>query len=350
MSNFTVNFYEVLGVESNASLKEIKKQYSKLIIKYHPDKIKHHSDKIKDSCESNLFELIQKAYETIGNEQKRQEYDFFLKNIQSVKSSDWYSLKTNYDKFKELDEIQPKNKNLVQIEFDKVFKDFDLKHGIERNNSGEKIDKEEITNRLDDLVLQREQDEIEFSQNKIFKEDDNFDVAKFNAAYDIYKTTNDKKIIKHSNVMAYNFDAINSSNFNDLNVYDKTFIENNEDNDNNQDNNFEGNNLYSSIHVGKTNRLDKDKVKNLKPADYTFTHNKLENNYEDKIKKRLEERNQDTQKFDNMKYQDFNNEDKVFQFSHDVGITENMLDWSDHTSNNEDLLKACKKLIESEKH
>ena len=51
-----------------------------------------------------------------------------------------------------------------------------------------------------------------------------------------------------------------------------------------------------------------------------------------------------------MKYQDFNNEDKVFQFSHDVGITENMLDWSDNTNNNEDLLKACKKLIESEKN
>ena len=31
MSNFTVNFYEVLGVELNASMKEIKKQYSKLI-------------------------------------------------------------------------------------------------------------------------------------------------------------------------------------------------------------------------------------------------------------------------------------------------------------------------------
>jgi curved DNA-binding protein CbpA len=344
MSNYTVNFYEVLGVESNASMKEIKKQYSKLIIKYHPDKIKHHSDKIKDKFESNLFELIQKAYETIGNDEKRQEYDFFLKNIQSVKSSDWYSLKTNYDKYKELDEIKPKNKNSVQIEFDKVFKDFDLKHGIERNKSNDKVDKfdkEEITNRLDDLVLQREQDEIEFSQNKIFKEDQNFDVAKFNAAYDIYKTTNDKQIIKHANVMAYNFDGGNNSNFNDLNVYDKTF---------NEDNDFEGNNLYSNIHVGKTNRLDKDKVKNIKPVDYTFTHNKLENNYEDKIKERLEERNHDTQKFDNMKYQDFNNEDKVFQFSHDVGITENMLDWSDNTNNNEDLLKACKKLIESEKN
>lgn len=337
MSNFTVNFYEVLGVESNASIKEIKKQYSKLIVKYHPDKV-------KDALESNFFELIQKAYETIGSEEKRQEYDFFLKNIQNIKGNDWYSLKTNYDKFKKLDEIQPANKNAVQIEFDKVFKEYDLKHGIDRNKLDEKFDKDEITNKLDDLVLQREQDEIEFSQNTIFKEDENFDISKFNAAYDVYKTSYDKQIIKQSNVMPYNFDSTNisssSSKFNDLNVYDSTF---------NEDNNFEGNNLYSNINVGKTNRLDKEKVKNIKPVEYTLSHNKLENNYEDKIKKKLEERDIETQNFDNMKYQDFNNEDKVFQFSHDIGITENMLDWTEHSNNNEDLLKACIKLIESEK-
>ncbi len=330
MSNFTVNFYEVLGVEPNAPMKEIKKQYSKLVVKYHPDKV-------KDAFETSLFELIQKAYETIGNEQKRQEYDFFLKNIQTAKGNDWYSLKSNYDKFKELEETQPKNKDSAQIEFEKVFRDYDSKHGIDRSKLDEKIDNEEISNRLDDMVLQREQDEIEFSQNKIFKEDENFDIAKFNAAFDMYKTTSDKQMVKHANVMAYNFDG-NGTSFSDLNVYDKTFQEDDE---------YDGNNLYSNVNIGKNNRLDKDKVKNLKPADYTFTHNKFENNYEDEIKRRLAEREQDTVKFDTMKYQDYNNEDKTFQFSQDIGITENMLDWSE--SNNEDLLKACKKLIELEK-
>ena len=51
-TNFSINFYEVLGVEATASLKEIKKQYSKLVVKYHPDKT-------KDSYDTSIFELIQ---------------------------------------------------------------------------------------------------------------------------------------------------------------------------------------------------------------------------------------------------------------------------------------------------
>lgn len=331
MSNFTVNFYEVLGVEPNAPMKEIKKQYSKLVVKYHPDKV-------KDSFESSLFELIQKAYDTIGNEQKRQEYDFFLKNIQTAKGNDWYSLKNNYEKYKDLEDVNPKNKDSAQIEFDKVFKDYDSKHGIDRSKLDEKIDKEEISNKLDDLLMQREQDEIEFTQNRIFKEDENFDRAKFNAAFDMYKNSADKQVIKQSNVMAFNFDN-NGSSFSDLNVYDKTFDE---------DNTYDGNSLYSNVNIGsKTNHLDKDKVKNLKPADYTYSHNKLDSTYEEEIKRRLAERENDTMQFQGMAYSDFNNEDKAFQFSHNVGITENMLDWTEN--NNDDLLKACKKLIELEK-
>jgi hypothetical protein len=60
----------------------------------------------------------------------------------------------------------------------------------------------------------------------------------------------------------------------------------------------------------------------------------------------LEERDRETQEIQNLKYNDFNNEDKVFQFSHEVGLTENMLDFVEEGN---DLLNACKKLIELEK-
>lgn len=327
-TNFSINFYEVLGVEATASLKEIKKQYSKLVVKYHPDKT-------KDSYDTSIFELIQRAYNTLGNEEKREEYDFFMKNIELSKKNDHKGLKTNFDKFVELNEneTQNKNKEELKVEFDKVFKEMDIKVGIDRTQPDETLNNEEIANKLDDLVLQREQDEIEYSQNRIFRDGENFDLSKFNAAFDVYKNTNDKQVIKKSNINAFNFDKGN--NFSTL------------DNENLfEEDNFEGNNVFSNINIGKTNKLDKEKIKNLSSVDYTLNHNNKDVSYETELKKRLEERDRETQEIQNLKYNDFNNEDKVFQFSHEVGLTENMLDFVEEGN---DLLNACKKLIELEK-
>ncbi len=326
-NNFTVNFYEVLGVEHNAPMKEIKKQYGKLVVKYHPDKV-------KDTFEASLFEIIQRAYETLGNEEKRKEYDFFLKNLEMSKKNDHNSLKANYEKFKDLMDVQPKSKDTAQVEFDKVFKEMDSKHGFDRTALDEKLDKDSVDGRLDDLILQREQDEIEFTQNTIFDNGENFDISKFNAAFDMYKNTSDKQITKKSNVQAFNF-SNELNGFSTLDVYDKTYDEESTD----------GTNAYSNVNIGKKNKINKDKIKNIHNADYTLGHNKLEDNYEDEIQKRLRERELETDNLSNIKYSEFKNEDKAFQFSHEIGITENMLDWE----NDEDLAKACQKLIELEK-
>ena len=53
------DFYEVLGVESNATSDEIKKAYRKLAIKYHPDKNpgdKKAEEKFKEI--SNAFDVL----------------------------------------------------------------------------------------------------------------------------------------------------------------------------------------------------------------------------------------------------------------------------------------------------
>lgn len=62
------NHYDVLGVSKGASQDEIKKAYRKLAHQHHPDKKGGDEAKFKD---------INKAYQTIGNEQKRKQYDQF---------------------------------------------------------------------------------------------------------------------------------------------------------------------------------------------------------------------------------------------------------------------------------
>lgn len=60
--------YSVLGVSPNASSDEIKRQFKKLAVKYHPDKtddVSHHE----------MFLQINKAYETLRDEDRRKEYD-----------------------------------------------------------------------------------------------------------------------------------------------------------------------------------------------------------------------------------------------------------------------------------
>lgn len=64
------DYYEILGVDKNASQAEIKKAYRKLALKYHPDK----SD-AEDAEEK--FKEINEAYQILSDEKKRKTYDQF---------------------------------------------------------------------------------------------------------------------------------------------------------------------------------------------------------------------------------------------------------------------------------
>ena len=64
-----MNYYEILGVSSTATGKEIKSAYRKLAKQYHPDVVK--DDPMK---QKKMYE-IQEAYETLGEEEKRKKYD-----------------------------------------------------------------------------------------------------------------------------------------------------------------------------------------------------------------------------------------------------------------------------------
>ncbi len=65
------DYYEVLGVNKNASDDEIKKAYRKLAVKYHPDR--NPGDKEAEA----KFKEINEAHEVLSDKQKRARYDQF---------------------------------------------------------------------------------------------------------------------------------------------------------------------------------------------------------------------------------------------------------------------------------
>ena len=67
----TFDPYEILGVSSLSDKKEIKKAYKHLALLYHPDK------NLDDINAKNKFMLINKAYETLINDDSRKKYELY---------------------------------------------------------------------------------------------------------------------------------------------------------------------------------------------------------------------------------------------------------------------------------
>lgn len=68
-SRFTQDFYNVIGVTKTATQSEIKQEYFRKAKKYHPDLNPGDPTAVKK------FQELATAYETLGNPQKRLEYD-----------------------------------------------------------------------------------------------------------------------------------------------------------------------------------------------------------------------------------------------------------------------------------
>lgn len=69
-------YYTVLGVEVTASAEDIKKKYRYMAKKYHPDL------NAGNKAAEEKFKQINEAYETLGDPDKRKDYDFFGKQAE----------------------------------------------------------------------------------------------------------------------------------------------------------------------------------------------------------------------------------------------------------------------------
>ena len=110
------NYYEILGVSKDATQDEIKKAYRKLAIQYHPDKNPNGGDKFKE---------IANAYETIGDENKRKDYNNKLNNpfanqgagmsYEDLEKAMLNSKDKNYEKYLKIRKRNLHKMNLIPI-------------------------------------------------------------------------------------------------------------------------------------------------------------------------------------------------------------------------------------------
>ncbi|MDG4951066.1 J domain-containing protein [Weeksellaceae bacterium KMM 9724] len=97
------NYYNILGLESDADISEIKTNYRKLSKKFHPDLNPN------DDFFGKMFLQIQEAYEVLSDEETRRRYD--------------QKLKTNYSPYSNKPTHQPMNDYMPVIENFSVDKD-----------------------------------------------------------------------------------------------------------------------------------------------------------------------------------------------------------------------------------
>lgn len=83
------SYYEILEISENATFDEIKRAYRRLSLKYHPDKNIHNVEMGK------YFTEISEAFETLGNAEKKREYDMKRRRFSKPSSSSSFSSSTS---------------------------------------------------------------------------------------------------------------------------------------------------------------------------------------------------------------------------------------------------------------
>ena len=146
-----VNLYEVLNINIDATDIEIKKQYKKLVLKYHPDKNQDDTDVFL------TFELITLAYNVLSNKELKKLYN----ELRLIKW-DFTKLKT---------ESQIAKPNYEKKNFNHLNEEYNKLHGHDSNEKLLNI--EEFNSKLEELIEERKKEitKIKKINKKEFKKE-----------------------------------------------------------------------------------------------------------------------------------------------------------------------------------
>lgn len=134
-----INLYEVLNIDEDASEIEIKKQYKKLILKYHPD---------KNSIDTDIYELVTLAYNILKNKDLKKLYN----ELRLIK---WDFTNLKKESLKTTPNYEKKN-------FDHLNEEYNKLHGY---NSNEKLlNIEEFNNKLEELINDRKKEIVKIKK------------------------------------------------------------------------------------------------------------------------------------------------------------------------------------------
>jgi DnaJ family protein C protein 8 len=161
---FNLNPFEVLQVDSDVPLDEVKKKYKRLSILVHPDKNQDDAERAQQA-----FEIINKAWKTLENEETRNKC---LDVIEEAKARTDHMISEKRKKLKRegkeqrVDEDEPENyKHAVYVMTMKLFADMERKR-----RDLEQRDMEERKRKREQEIEEEQKATIEKEWQKNFEE------------------------------------------------------------------------------------------------------------------------------------------------------------------------------------
>lgn len=194
------DLYKLINVLPTDSQEIIKKKCTEKMAKYHPDKIAPlllkvpiEKREIEKKKLMSQYKLIKEAYTTLRDPEKRKYYDLQKKTIDS---KSFTKQKNSFEDFIKLQdsEITEQTKKKSDDLFKLKMLELDERHGFDRKKMDEKpISSKKAIKKMDDLLMDREQQDIEYQPKEIFSKGQQFNLTDFNKQWEKMKKLENKK-------------------------------------------------------------------------------------------------------------------------------------------------------------